>query len=315
MALVDYVAWTVERRIGGRETFVDENVISRRARTKGRLLLSDARLLLVRIYRRVTGNAEYGFHSFWKAEKRYIERWKKEGGRPFDLTLPDPPICECEHRHCAGPCLTWARPPIPCGRLVSVDKPWFLPDPCRPSEKVCTCRHIHCEKCGVGISADIPHTYIWPAHVNRVSLDGLGIEREFFGWLCQECTPARVKTPEPTRRELEANRAADRGRPRGCPSCAGDVELEGDTYRCIGLSERENQKLIAARIQEVESTVMLSPTGPEPPEKQKAMREEIVARLKRTTGPLVPCGWTGKEEAFGIQTWREMKPKRRKKGA
>ncbi len=313
-ALVDYVAWTVELRKGGMRAIRDAD-LSRYARTTGRLRLRDARWLLFRVYRAVTDLAKYDFDSFWKAEKRYIERWEREGGRPFDLTLPDPPICTCEHYHCAGPCRTWARPPVPCERLISIDKPWFLPEPCRPSETICTCRHIHCEKCGVGISAEVPYDYIWPAHVNRVNLDGLVIEREFFGRLCQECTPARAKTPEPTDKELEANRAADRGRPRGCRYCPGDAVLEGDTYRCIGMSAREHQKLIAVRIKEAESVVMLSPTGPEPPEQQKAKREEVVARMKRVTGPLAPCGWTGKEEELRIQTWREDKTKRRKKGA
>jgi len=274
--------------------------LSDKARETGKLTLGDALLILAYQFK---GTVSY-VENFVRAAKRARVRWNAEDGPPFS-TAPDPKqICTCKHRHCSGPCSTWANPPLPCGRLIADGKDWTLPAPCRPGTTVCNCRHVHCEGCGIG--APEHHPMIQPAYSCRIVPNQLELERSWFGWFCPECMPAQFKSvplPESPARELSFP---------GCPKCGGDVAIDGETYRCVGLDAEIHRSLYAAELLNDQHVKLMIPTGFVGPEEQRAFKEhwrELLRTLPEKIDPRKPCGRAGSVEYLVEQRWRSMLPK------
>lgn len=305
VALVDVASVTVELKRDDMPKKVSPHLrplvesFSESARTTGILTLEDALLLLSWQFK---GDVEK-VESFKKAEKRYRKRWAAEGGAPL-LTQPEPrKICMCPHRHCGAWCRTWSKAPASCGRLIAEGVDWTLPSPCRAGATVCHCRHVHCEGCGVGASE--PDPIIQPAYTCRIVLDQLDLQRLWIGWLCPDCMPEEFQSvPEPP----EAPRGA-RTAPPACPAagCGGDVEIDGDTFRCVGLDGASNRLRTEVRLRQSLKVRLLSPTGFAGPEEVQAFHErqhESLRTLPKTLPALPACGRMGNVSELAQQEWR-----------
>jgi hypothetical protein len=288
----------------GRTSVELENLVanlSSKARATGQLTPRDARLILNFTYGGTVGQLE----SFEKAVKRYRKRWKAEG--PPLMTAPDPKtICMCAHRHCAGPCRTWAPTPVPCLRLLAADRPWTLAAPCHPSEKTCVCRHVHCERCGVGASEHDP--MIQPAYTLRIQLEQLALDRMWIGWLCPDCMPPDMKAAAGLTEQKSLKHPA-------CPRCGGDVECVAGRFRCAGLDGASNRLRTATEIRERIKDKLLAAAGPASRAEHAAFRKQqraLLDTLPETFPAIGPCGRDGPvTDLVSEQHWR-LRPGRPK---
>ena len=305
--LVDLLAFAGEIKMVNRSSTAEltdkqqdfRSNLSRQARETGKLTRKDARLILAWQLNEDARKLD----SFVREERRYRKRWAKENGPPFK-TSPEPrTICTCAHRHCDGPCRLWAQPPAPCFRLISKREPWSLPVPCTPGTRTCQCRHVHCELCGIGASENDP--LIQPAYSCRIVLDQLELERIWIGWRCPACMPEEFKSvplPEPPARQLSFP---------GCPRCGGDVAIEGENYRCVGLDGESNRSRYAADLLFDQHVKLMKTTALAGPKEQRAFTKrmrELLRTLPEKFDALKPCGREGSVAYVVEQRWRQKLP-------
>lgn len=91
--------------------------------------------------------------------------------------------------------------------------------------------------------------------------------------------------------------------PRGCPRCACDVRGEEGIYWCIGLDAESaaTRNAVNAYYEEYEGKT---------PRKVRLPSQYDIERLKKPAVPIPACGWWGKEEFLGVQSWRRIRRKR-----
>jgi hypothetical protein len=304
VALVDLASVTVELKRDLPKSMSPQlrplvDSLSQSARTTGALTLEDAQLLLNWQLKGSVSTLE----TFKKAEKRYRARWKAEGGPPFRIEPEPRKICVCAHRHCGGWCKTWSKVPASCGRLIAEGADWPLPSPCRAGIAVCRCRHVHCERCGVGASE--PDPIIQPAYTCRIVLKDLELERLWIGWLCPLCMPEEFQSVPESR---DAPRRARTAHP-ACPAagCGGDVVIVGDTFCCVGLDGSSNRLRTEVRLRQSLEVKLLTPAGFAGPKEVQAFQErqrDSLRMLPKTFPALPPCGRTGNVSDLAQQGWR-----------
>lgn len=97
--------------------------------------------------------------------------------------------------------------------------------------------------------------------------------------------------------------------PPGCPaaSCGGDVVIDGDTFRCVGLDGPSNRLRTKVRLRQSLYVKLLTPTGFAGATEVQAFHErqrESLRSLPKAFPALPACGGTGDVSELANQEWR-----------